>query len=498
MTTKGTRDLTPAARILLVISCACITGFMWRVRGSLGFGSMWGMFAVGVTLVLFIYAFFGNRRKMCYESIPIAVLLLGITNGSWGTLNTQIGGYIHSTVPFAGTSDISVVEINPFSGLAIMLLLGFGWMPLFALFIGSLFSKKEYKVHHYVIFIAVFYAAYLLFRFFAAHYILPLICPEAAENFAAGLADSGIDMNPLTAFIKNLGSTPWAKKIPFGRNYFACIDAISRAAAALVSALAAIIIFKDKLTVLIGLGIDTVCALAITIANLPMNTLSDRDLLSGIEIHEFFTRTPSPVWEFLTGFLLGLGIMLILVCLPEKTLNGEGKYKEKSFFGKTSLRFIYGSVLVLFFPFGLVSARALGMRLSNSLTVSGVFEDSDVPGLIIMAVISVILLAVCLIIGKKNYLDKGIQVPVPMRIEDFCMNALPVWFLINMIIYYFAGSENILVDFNGIDSAPEFFSRIADGTLSVFTLTASAAVIFYITYFAARKMTVKKFNEKKK
>ena len=29
--------------------------------------------------------------------------------------------------------------------MAAMLLLGFGWMPLWAMFIGSLFSKKEYN-----------------------------------------------------------------------------------------------------------------------------------------------------------------------------------------------------------------------------------------------------------------------------------------------------------------------------------------------------------------
>ena len=82
------RKLSTFQKLFAVITCAVMTGFMWRVRGEHGWGSMWGMFAVGVMLILFIYAVFGERRKMNYETIPLAVFLLGITNGGWGTLNS--------------------------------------------------------------------------------------------------------------------------------------------------------------------------------------------------------------------------------------------------------------------------------------------------------------------------------------------------------------------------------------------------------------------------
>ena len=150
------RRLTPALKTLLVLMTAIMTGFMWRVRGTHGWGSMWGMFAVGVMLTLFIFALFGNRRKMSYEAIPAAVILLGITNGGWGTLNSQMEGFLGSGVDAAATSLPASVEISPFSGLGIMLLLGFGWMPLYSLFIGSLFSKREYKISNYITIIAVF------------------------------------------------------------------------------------------------------------------------------------------------------------------------------------------------------------------------------------------------------------------------------------------------------------------------------------------------------
>ena len=96
MELNQTRNLSPAVKTLSVFACAFMTGILWRARGSHGFGSMWGMFAVGVALVLFIFALYGNRRKMSYEAIPAAVILLGITNGGWGTLNSQIGGYLGS------------------------------------------------------------------------------------------------------------------------------------------------------------------------------------------------------------------------------------------------------------------------------------------------------------------------------------------------------------------------------------------------------------------
>ena len=136
MVLKETRNLTAGVKTLMVFAFAIMTGFMWRVRGSHGFGSMWGMFAVGVMLVLVVFAFFGNRRKMSYEAIPAAVILLGITNGGWGTLNSQMGGYLGSTAPFTGEEVAATVEISPYYGLWVMLLLGFGWMPLFSIFMG--------------------------------------------------------------------------------------------------------------------------------------------------------------------------------------------------------------------------------------------------------------------------------------------------------------------------------------------------------------------------
>ena len=79
MNTLSTRNLSGGTKALMLIAFSIMTGFMWRVRGDHGWGSMWGMFAVGVAMMLFIFAFFGNRKKMNYEAIPVAVILLGQT-----------------------------------------------------------------------------------------------------------------------------------------------------------------------------------------------------------------------------------------------------------------------------------------------------------------------------------------------------------------------------------------------------------------------------------
>ena len=66
-------------QILSVIAGACLMGFMWRARGSHGFGAKWGMFAVAFVFMLFIYALYGKRKKMNYEMLPLPAVLAALT-----------------------------------------------------------------------------------------------------------------------------------------------------------------------------------------------------------------------------------------------------------------------------------------------------------------------------------------------------------------------------------------------------------------------------------
>ena len=89
-----------------------------------------------------------------------------------------------------------------------------------------------------------------------SHYILQIINPEAVEACKAGLLDAGHDMSPMKAFITQFGSAPWAKKIPFCRNYFTSVKVISSAVGALASSLSVAFVLKDKFTAIVSFFIN--------------------------------------------------------------------------------------------------------------------------------------------------------------------------------------------------------------------------------------------------
>lgn len=496
MEINSTRNLTAGTKFFMVLSCAFMTGFMWRVRGDSGWGSMWGMFAVGVMLMLFVYAFFGNRRKMSYEAIPAAVILLGITNGGWGTLNSQMGGYLTSSFPFAGETADRLVEINPLHGLWMMLLLGFGWMPLFALFIGTLFSEKQYKIKHYIILVAVYYAVLFLFKASVSHVILSAIHPEAVENFRLGLADQSIELSPVEAYIKNLGSAAWAKKVPFARNYFTSVDVISAACAALISCVAALVVRRDKLTAFVALGINTVCALSITLADVFLILDSDRGFFANVNPPAFMVPCAWSLWEFFTGFLLGLGIMLILVCLPKRLTDGEGRFEYNPVFKSDKIRCFYNALLTVTFTFGLTLARPVGRRIAGLLEDKGILSDAETVEIILTAVLTAIAFIFICIKVKKNMISRGLPVPVAMRGEDFAMKAAPLYFGATALIYFFVGSgaDVIELPFAQMKSSSAFLETLRSGYLTVVILQLAAMILFYAFYAVAASKSIKKAN----
>ncbi len=487
------RRLNPWLKALLVLMTAIMTGFMWRVRGTHGWGSMWGMFAVGVMLTLAIFAFFGNRKKMSLEVLPIAVILLGITNGGWGTLNSQMGGYLGSTVTFTGEEAVTIAEISPWSGMAAMLLLGFGWMPLYAMFIGSLFSKKEYKIWHYITLIAVFYVVVYAFEFTVAHYIAPFVNSEAVELFKSGLADKGIELSPMMAFIKNFGSEAWFKKIPFGRNYFATVRIISYTAGALVLSLATLIAKKDKVTAFISFSINAICAVSITLADVVMVLDSDRGFFKLKNLPGFLEGGNWSLWEYLTGFFLGLGIMLLLVCLPKKITGGEGWFEYKMPFKNAKLYAAYSAVVTLLATFVVTVARPAGMRVAEWVVYKGWFDDEDILTYIFIGVFCAVGLIFTAPIAKKNIVRRELPNLFAVRTEDFCLKAMPVYFAVSAFVYFCTGDSNILsLPYAQMKNPSSIFALIRDGSIFIPALMLVSIPLFYVLYGYISKKAVKK------
>ncbi len=494
MNTLSAKNLTGGTKVLMLVAFSIMTGFMWRVRGDHGWGSMWGMFAVGVAMILFIFAFFGNRKKMNYEAIPIAVILLGITNGGWGTLNSQMGGYLGSTAAFTGEEVERIVEISPWSGLVIMLLLGFGWMPLFALFLGSLFSKKDFKIKHFVILIATYYVSMLLVQATLAHFILPLINPEAVEGFKQGIVDRGIGNSPIKVYLQHFADDGWAKKIPFGRNYFTSIKVISSAIAALISSLAALAVLKDKIIFGISLAVNAVCAFAITAADVFLILDSDRGFFAKVTAPAFIVNCGWSLWEFFTGFLLGFGIMLILICLPKSITDREGAFEFEPVIENNRLRAAFHTVLTFVAVFVLTLARPLGGRISEWIAIRGWSDEEDLIQIIISVILCVLAAPVCAIIANKNCVSRGLAIPVKKRPEDFCIAAAPVYFAATAVIYFTASFNkrtDLITLFKGIKNPSMLLETLKDGGCVITILMLAALVIFFIFWFSAASVARK-------
>ena len=486
--TKSVNQLNSLQKIFSIIAGAFLIGFAWRVRGNHGFGSMWGMFTVTTTILLLVYALYGKRKAMNYEMIPIVVILAGITTGGWGTLNSQMNGYLSSSWNFQGEEVDRFLEISPYSGLAIMLLLGFGWFPLFAIALGSLFSKKKYEFKDFVIFIGIYYATYFIANLSVSHYILSVINPQAVEGATLGLIDAGHDMTPMKAFITQLGSAAWAKKIPFCRNYFTSVQVISSAIGAFASSLGVGIVLKDKFNAIFSTLINLVCGIAITVADVPLILGSDRGFFAGVETPDFFATCAWSTWEFFTGFFLGLGIMLIIALLPKEYTNSE-EYEYTPLFNNKKATVYFNSFITVFALFGIVLIRAFAFRLNELILDNETFE------IVLTVLLSVIIFFP---IHKKIKANmKNSNMPFELLPYEFANKILPYYVGLIAILYFFLGEKArntvFIIKSTGNLLTADGFSELWHGSYLWEHLIMSVAVIgFLVIYVLLFKYKKKK------
>ena len=435
---SSTNKLATGTKITSVIIGAFFTGIMWHCRGQHGFGSSWGLFSVGAVLTMLIFAFYGNRRKMKFELIPLGAILMGATVTGWGTVNSQMSGLLSSQVPFSGNAEVSYTEISPYTGLMMMLIMGFTLIPLFSFFTGSLFSKREYKIYHYIIAVAVFFGVSYLMRATLSHYILNAIHPKAVEAFSLGLKDAGKDLTPMKAYLEHFSNMSWAKKIPYGRNYFMSIENISNAIAAIAVSLTALIAFKDKLTCLVSFGINIFAAISTTVADIFLVIDESTGLFASVTPPSWLVGGSWSLWEFGTGFGIGLFTMLIIAVLP-KEISAGNKFRGESLFENKIIRFIY-NFAAFTFVFGVVPGRVLGLRIFEIFEDAGKIKDGDLPGTIVCAVCGVAFAVYAFITFKKNILDKNMSIPFKMKPFEFANKALTAYLPFCVAAYFLLGS----------------------------------------------------------
>lgn len=458
-------ELSKLQKAAAVAVGAFLMGTLWRFRGETGWGSSWGLLSVGVIYIMFVFAIFGFRRKINFLLFSLTALSFMLTTPGWGTLNSQITGVLTSGVD-TGTGMLKIF-INPFSGVFIMLCLGFGLASIFAFMIGRYFSGRQYRFKDFLIVILVFFALRYASRLSVSHVILNLVQPQAGELFAGGLRMAGYNDSPWHFYISHLFDRNFAKTIHGGRNYFTSVDTIGAAISALAVWLTVRFGLKDKTAGRIMLGICSAFAFAITFADLSLFFESGGYHME----HKYdllFKLSGWGMWEYFTGFIAGGLIMLILVRQPFDKLIAS-KDIEDTILPKPLLKKAYG-----FLNFIATFVVALSVILIRPL--AGHYEGSKafIP-LYIVSSVFFLIIAVIVIIKKGVNLES-------VNFKKFCAYAMPVYLSASAFIYLFAGK----------DGTQNFRRFGAAANILVMTSCAVIAVLYPVIFRKGEVRRLKK------
>lgn len=428
------RDNSKLRNILLVIVGALLMGFLWRIRGTNGWGSSWGLLNAGAIFTLFAVTVVGERKKMNLGWIGVSSLTFMLTVPTWGTFLDQITGIISSDVTDDLGNVISGSRFIPvMSGVGIMLILGFGLATLWGIMLGRGLSDKQWKIKDFVLLIAVFFASMYASRATLAHTLTELIQPEALDLFKEGLFAQGIVTEDsfesiYKVYMEHFDDMSWAKKIMGGRNYFALVETISIALGGICSMIATRFVIKDKTAA--DMGLITSCAFAFSI------TLSDIFFYfgdggyhgtQGLTVPE--NLAPWSCWEYFTGFFAGAIITIALLCYKNK----KADVPEIAFSGVPEkiadvLTFLMGFVVV----FGINIVRPVLDRLEDT--------SFHIPAIIIAFIGAVVLI----VLAIKKY---GVNLE-RTTYEAFAPKALLIMLTYMICIYLFTdfetGGANIL------------------------------------------------------
>lgn len=414
--------------ILTVLIGALLMGFLWRIRGTNGWGSSWGLLNAGAIFMLFAITVIGPRKKLNLGWIGVSSLMFMLTVPTWGTFLDQITGIISSEVTDEMGNIISGSRFIPvISGVGIMLILGFGLATLWGIMLGRSLSDKQWKIKDFVLLIAVFFASMYASRATLAHTLTELIQPEALDLFKEGLFAQGIVTEDsfesiYKVYMEHFDDMSWAKKIMGGRNYFAFVETISIAIGGIFSMIATRFIIKDKVAANMGLITSCAFAFAITLSDI-FFYLGDGGYhgTQGIVIPE--NIYPWSCWEYFTGFFAGLIITAAVLCFRNKKADVP-EIAFSSLQGKVSdtFSFLIGFVVVL----GINIVRPVLDRLEDT--------DFHIPAIILAFIGAVVFI----VLSIKKYgvnLEKTTQ-------ESYSYKALLVMITYIFCIYMFTDFTN--------------------------------------------------------
>lgn len=447
-------------------------GFMWRCRGEGGFGSSWGLYSVGIILMLLIYAVYGRRQKMKYELIPLGAFFLGLGVTGYATVFDQTAGVLDAEVAYQGVEDV-YMPVNPYSGILIFFIMGLTLTPFFSFFIGTLFSDKEYKLGHYIGAIAVFFVVSNICKATIAHPILSVINPDQVKLAKLGLIDSGFDYaSPAKAYLSHFLDRDWAEDIPFFENYYMSVEHVSDLFGAICLGIYPLVIKKDKLPLITSFVINTFTAIGTTafsvVFSINYNTgflanitpirafrsdviLTEQVFANGVKGYVMSGDASWSIWEFATGACVGFITMLLIALLPKKYFcNNEIDCNPLEKKKPVSLIF---NIIATVFVFSLTPMRAVGIRTGEFLVSIGVLNDSSPVGDIVTVALTVILGIFFIIKIVKNIM-KNNTTPLGVTPINFAKIALPAYFGFCVVMYFIIGENTpfLVLPYNEMNS----------------------------------------------
>ncbi len=425
-----------AFNIFAVLVGALLMGLLWRVRGTTGWGSSWGLLNAGFVFTMFLILAGGARQKMNAGWLGLTSLSFMLTVPAWGTLIGQITGVL---------VDEALIDTQKFvsipSAVFQMLCLGFGVAVIFGIMLGRAYSSKQWKILDFIIVIAIFYAVDLITKATVSHWILNAVQPQAAELFEEGLALADRDGTAYEAYMSHFADVSWGKKIAGGRNYFSAVQTISSAFRAIAAIVATRFIVKDKIAAKTGLIVSLAFAFSITVSDLFF-------YFGDGGYHElqpsFFLESVAPwsCWEYFTGFIAGGIITAFVLSLKKEEDVPEITFAKIPPKATTVLTFIMGYVFLI----GVNIVRPILER----------YDDSDYQIAFIVGAVLVAGAVIALVVKKLGFKAEVADMTAYSKI------LLPVFIVFMVIAYMFlaipedrnymdAGSvHNILVIFSAV------------------------------------------------
>ena len=433
--------------LLCILVGALLTGFAWRVRGTGGWGAAWGLLNAGMLLTLYLLAVLGKRDGASLTLVAFTAASFMFTAPAWGTLLTQITGQMK--VAYAAGEQI--VSVSPFSGVILMLCMGFGLAAVFSVMLGRCFSGKDWRLRDYAAVLLVFLFVAYGAKASVAHPLVRLVQPQTVEAFRNGLAEAGIDRTPFAAYLSHVNAEGWAKKIAGGRHYYACVSAFSSALGSVAAVLATRLIVKDRYAARIGLTVCGAFAVAITVSDLFF--WFDNGGYHGLQS---FTLPDGwaawSLWEYFTGFIAGGAITAAVLKTAPDAPSQEHLLENLP----SKVNSVFRCLLIWVGLIGFNAVRPLQRRL-----------DENIPVMIVGIAVGVIAVLAAMLLLRNQCGWALEKIPMPLQAPALC----GAFVLYDTVVYLF-----ISTDEPAVYSIGELHNILV--LISCAAVTAYCAVLF--------------------